>query len=598
MTAIKEVVNKIVDHPKVSLLVIFVLTLAAYSNIFSNDFVLDDYDLVADWPLIQDFRNFPQFFISFIPPDGQPWSYSPIKTFFYAISYHLWGENLLEYHLFSIFIHLISTFVVFKLTSLFLKNSWIAFWTTLLFGLHPVHVESLTHITNSFDTIGILFLLVSYYFYIRSVPYRPLVETFATALSPPHKFDWDKTKNAGGIFNFNYKMSMIFAGLAIFTNELSVSLPLLILVYDLYFRGEKIANIKIAMRTIPFFLLVAFYTMMKWMVLGSWTQSRYLYDSFYLTMLVVFKAWVKYLALSFLPGTLTYNHILSPGIFSLNVNDFDKYAVLSQSFLDPQILLSLIFVVAVFYFAFKIYKNHPVTLFGLSWFFISLLPASQIVPGEIFFAEKYLYTGIFGICLLIAYGLYQLFDERILKLKRYAPTLATSLLLFFVTYYGLKTYVRNRDWKDQITLLKSAVQVNPHSASLYIDLGLAYIDFGSYKEALEQFKKAASLQPDNAHIYFSMAEGYHKLKQYEEELRSLKKAVELNPDFAEAYYNLVGVYDYLGQETETEMNLDKSMELYLKQGHLLEATEGWEAYNGYLLTKDQNSQETDSPDFP
>ena len=58
MISRKDWINK----PQWALGLIFFLVLLAFSNVWGNHFVLEDYSLVADWPLIHDLRNLPRFF--------------------------------------------------------------------------------------------------------------------------------------------------------------------------------------------------------------------------------------------------------------------------------------------------------------------------------------------------------------------------------------------------------------------------------------------------------------------------------------------------------------------------------------------------------
>ena len=183
-----------------SLAVIFCFTILAYSNIFQNQFILDDFDYIVDWPLIQDWKNFPTFFLGYIPPPGQEGIYSPLKTFFHALNYHLFGLNPSGYHIVSILIHGLGILCVYKISALLTNNQRLAFVASLIFGLHPVQVEAITYMTASVDMIGIVFLFASFFYFIKSV-------------------------NAKTFSNTGYSVSIMLAVAAIFTHELAISLP-------------------------------------------------------------------------------------------------------------------------------------------------------------------------------------------------------------------------------------------------------------------------------------------------------------------------------------------------------------------------------------
>ena len=151
-----------------SILAVFLLTAAAYSNIFANQFLMDDWDFIVDWPLIQDWKNFPQFFTGYVPPAGQEGIYSPVKTLFHAVNYSLFGLNPLGYHIVSLVVHLAGILLVYKLSYFFIKDGRVAFFSALLFGLHPVHVEPVTSMTGSVDLIGVLFMFLAFYLYVKA----------------------------------------------------------------------------------------------------------------------------------------------------------------------------------------------------------------------------------------------------------------------------------------------------------------------------------------------------------------------------------------------------------------------------------------------
>jgi protein O-mannosyl-transferase len=205
------VIKALLNNRVCSICIILLLTLAAYSNIFPNDFVLDDFDFIVYWPLIQDWNNLPQFFLGYTPPAGQEGIFSPLKTLVHAINYHLFGLNPLGHHIFSIIVHSTAVFFVYQLSHDFTKNRTVAFLSALFFGLHPVHAGVVSSMTGSVDVLGMLFLFVSFYLYV-------------------------KAQEQGAILNQKYYIgSLIAAFVAIFSHELTLSLPLLCIWYNLCF---------------------------------------------------------------------------------------------------------------------------------------------------------------------------------------------------------------------------------------------------------------------------------------------------------------------------------------------------------------------------
>lgn len=578
---------------KKSCAVVLGLTLLVFSSILANGFFMDDYSFVVEWPLIQDLRNLPRFFVGYIPPEAQGGIYSPLRTLLFALNYAVWGLFPFGYHLFSLAVHGLGTFLVYRLSLLLTRNYLMAFLTALLFGLHPAHGESAGTITGSVDTAGVVLLFAAFYYYVKAVgdEGRLAVGDEVFARPSTQEVPGKEGRSFYGAAWRPYLLSLTLALLAIFTHELAVMLPLLIAFYDLLFRGRRIPGRDLAMRNAPFFFIAVVYVFLKWAVLGSICRGHYLYNSVYLTMLVAVKALAKYIWISFFPLRLTHNHVISKGIFSFGESDFDPQAVLSQSIFDPQVLLSLALLAGILGLAVRCYRKNPFVSFCVGWFFLCLLPTSQIVPSTVYFAERYLYPGSFTFCLLLAYFLHQLFFGHPRGLLAGRPEvgrrLGILLLVLLTAFYALRNVIRSFDGRNQVSVYRAAVRDNPYSAALRNDLGIVYAQAQQFDKAIASFEKAIALKPQNAHFYFSMAQAYFYADRIEEAIRALKRAVGINPDFAEAYFNLASAYGMQGQRDLAREYLRQAKEKYLKQGRILEAGRYMKLLSGYLDPREE-----------
>jgi len=558
-----EKIKKFVSHPIASLACIFCLTFLAYSNIFTNDFVMDDFDFIVDWPLIQNLNNAFRFFAFYIPPDGQIGIYSPLKTLFHALNYALFKTDVFGYHVVSLLIHSAGIFFVYRIASLLTSSlggsafggekKRIAFIAALIFALHPVQTEAITYMTASVDMIGIVFLFAAFFYFARM-----------------------KT-------SCDYPLSILLAVSAVFTHELAVSLPFLFLLYESTLRPGKKQWESIFKKVLPYFLIVILYVLAKFLTLGTIARGGYLYDSFYLTMLVSIKRSSDLILIVFVPFALTVNHIISPGIFSYDMEDFDKFAVLSQSFLDPQVLVSLLAIGVIVYFAFRFYVKKPIILFCVGWFFISLLPVLNIVPSSIYFGERYLYPGLLGFSLLVAILISSLVEGKGARFKKGREFIGFALVFMLVFFYGFRTYVRNFDWQDEVVFYESMAANNQESVFLKRDLGIIYMKNAMPVQAIEILEKASQLKPQDPDILFVLAESYAAAENYKKAKDILEKAVGLNPEFAEGYYNLAVVLAELDQVRRSYGALHKAVDLYQKQNRFLEAYQGEDAFHRYFI---------------
>ena len=541
-------------NSRINIFVIFLLVFLTHINIFGNQFVMDDFDYIVNWPLIHDIRNWPQFFVDFIPHPRQPGIYSPLKTLFHSINYQLFGLNPLGYHVVSLLIHFVCVGLVYFLARRLSGEALTAFFSALIFGLHPLHVESITYMTASIDMIGIAFLFASFYLYVQSCQGR-----------------FNKT---------HYLGSLMLACLAVFTHELAISLPVLFLWYELTLNHAQDTFKSKFSRCAPFFLVVFCYAFCKYLVLGSVTRGEYIHGSFYLTMLVMIKAMAKYVLICVAPFVLTHNQVISRGIYSFDQEDFDPSAVYAQSFFDGPTSSVFFTLVIICYLAVRFYKSKSLAVFCAGWFFISLLPVMNIIPSGVYFAERYLYPGMFAFSFLLAWGLFCLIKKQ--GWMKYA---AVAFVICLTVFYSVRTLWRNRDWRDDMTIFESAVRANPRSALMRTDLGIIYTRYQRPDKAIESFQKALAIRPDNPVTYFAMAEAFIQSGENQKAKEVLQRAVSLNSEYAQAYYNLAGLYALEKNMTEAKINLDKALLFYRKHGQAQEAEQLQKAFEEFFVVR-------------
>ncbi|HPB67586.1 MAG TPA: tetratricopeptide repeat protein [Candidatus Omnitrophota bacterium] len=551
----------IADDPLRALVVCLLLTFLAYSNSLAHDFIIDDFSFIVDWPLIQDLRNFPEFFGPHNQPPGEEGVYSPLKTLMHALNYALWGTDPLGHHLVAIFVLLLSTFYVYRLSFLVTANRLIAFLSAVFFGLHPIHTETAATKTGSVDTTGVLFLFIAFFYYLRA-------RQACTPQTGPASFLWG---------NRDYKLALLFSCLSTFLHELCLIIPLLWVLYELAFPlpRDKGRIQHATLRVLPFFIITVIYIAIKFWLLKDISRGDYLGGSFYLTMLVILKVQVKNCLIMFFPFTLAVKHVISKGIFAVDVWDFDQQAVLQQSILDPQVISSILFLGLIAAATVWAYKNNRLIFFCIGWFYISVLPAANIVPIESFFAERYLYPGSWAFCLLIAYGVFLGLDPektapvpifgRMMPRGQVQNT-AIALLLIITTFYFVRTFLRNRDWRTQLTFFQAEVRANPQSADLFNGLGKAYLQDGQPHKAIEAFQRAVAIQPEMPLYYFSLAEAYTAQKKFPQAEKILLQAIHLAPKYAEAYFNLAIIKILQGDMKSAEDYAARSFNLLLEQG--------------------------------
>ena len=115
--------------------------------------------------------------------------------------------------------------------------------------------------------------------------------------------------------------------------------------------------------------------------------------------------------------------------------------------------------------------------------------------------------------------------------------------------YGLIEYKKNRI-PQAVEKISKAIKINPHVASFYSNIGLAYLAQNSIEKAIESFSKAIELQPNYPEALNNMGIALSEKELITESIEFYNKAIELNPYYAEAFYNLANVLSLIEKRSE------------------------------------------------
>ena len=95
---------------------------------------------------------------------------------------------------------------------------------------------------------------------------------------------------------------------------------------------------------------------------------------------------------------------------------------------NPQAIIGILILSSLLIYAFRI-RNSKLTFFSISWFFVALLPLSNLYPINAYMAEHWLYLPSIGFFLLLSQGLNYLYTNK--NLKVFTAILTITLLIFY-----------------------------------------------------------------------------------------------------------------------------------------------------------------------
>lgn len=521
------------------LLIVVLFGVAAYANTFHLPFNFDDQSSIVGNPIIKNLSNFLS--------SSAGYNYNPRRFVGYlslAVNYRIGELSPFGYHLFNLLVHTVCALLVYRLTFLTFRTprlseigvGWregAAFLAALLFVTHPVQTESVTYIVQRMTSLAALFYLLTVVSYVqgRLVRERENKRGGGSGLSV-REASW-------------YVLALLAAAAAVRTKEITATLPLTILLYELSFFENSTRK----KRAIAAGLIGMVVVALVGIALSSDSLSAFLSEVSEKTketssfsrgdyLLTQFGVIVTYLRLLVLPigQNLDYDYPIYHSLFEPTV-------------LFSFVLLSAILGLALYLIPLSRRWNRPqlcLVTFGIFWFFITLSVESSIIPIEDVIFEHRLYLPSFGIFLAAAGALALL--PRLTPGKYLAVSLVLACLL------GGATWNRNRAWENPITIWSDAAAKSPNKARTHYNLGMALLEAGKTDEAIEELETALRLKPKYttalAHTHLLLGTAYGKKGNYDQAIRHLEPAVQMGPEDSKARYTLATAYEKTGRMDE------------------------------------------------
>ena len=485
------------------------LGLAIYANALNGEFIWDDQDLVRNNMYIKNFSHLPRVFSGKVTSDTDKKSgfFRPLQMLTYMVDYALWGLNVRGYHLTNILLHILAALSLYWLINLILSDNLLALLSGILFLVHPVHSEAVCYISGRADPLALVFMLSCLILYIK------LSSSKNTAL---------------------YILMLLSYALALLSKENSLILPGIILLYH-YGARKQLA----LARFLPLLGMAVAYILLRLTVL------RHLFFDI---------PWSTNL-LQRIPGFFVAitNYVR---IMLLPLNLHMEYANILFPITHPQAITGILIFLFLLIYAFATKKTDRFALFCILWFFIALLPYSNLYPLNAYMAEHWLYLPSIGFLLLIAGGL-----TYIYRRKGRWPIVAATLAASLLAAYSLLTIKQNTYWSKPLTFYKRTLKYTPGNAALHNKLGLAYHNINQLQEAINSYVDTIEIDPGYAEAYVNLGAAYEAIDKTEDAVILYMKAIEANPRLAKAYNNLGKVYYATNRIQEAIASYNKAINI-------------------------------------
>jgi tetratricopeptide (TPR) repeat protein len=543
------------------------IVFTVYANSLESPFLFDDVDNIAENRHIK--INEISYDSLFQAAVKSPISSRWLPNISFALNYYFGGMAVKNYHIINILVHVLCGIVLYCLVLTTLKlplfqteiehPRGVAFFSTLIWLLHPLQTNGVTYIVQRMTSMASLFILLSMLCYVRG----RLQE-----------------KSVSRVLYFS--LCAVSGFMAFASKENSVMLPVMIIGYEVFFlkyQGDREVKRNILLLSLVG-LLVSITVVLLFYYKGnnpfSSILSGYALRDFTLIerLLTEPRVIFHYISLLFLP---------IPGRLNLNY-DF----IVSENLFEPiSTIICILGIVVLAVYSFKKFKRNRLVSFAIFWFLGNLVIESSIVPLEIIYEHRMYLPSIFVIVAIVTL-FYQVFQKKDFRLW--------AVLTIITAVVAILTWQRNLTWKSEVSMWTDVVRKSPNLSRAHVNLGKALIKEGNYATARETLVRAINLDPENGTGYMNLAFvleqqnlpgealrytekalkagnadparihqirglAFAKLNDFQSAIKEMEKALSYNPESAEIYVNSGVIYGRNGNSQKAAEHFRKAFEL-------------------------------------
>lgn len=521
---------------------ILAATFLAYVPTLILGFVFDDHVLIVANDSIRSWRYFPGYFASHIWSFRYPHllsnAYRPFFLTWLRLNDMLFGQRVWGWHLSLVVAHVAVTYLVYLLCLRLTKDTVSAAASALIFGLHPVHVETIAEAAWADQPLSTFFILAA-------------ILTLCRSRQSVRRIQW-------------IAASLCFTAAALLSKESGLVLPVLVSGYVWIYGGAHgrevgqvespiglIARLRSALiAAIPFWAVVLLYIPPRvWALKGfshvvtTLSQAQ---EIFTLPSVLLF-----YLRLLVWPAGLSCYYD-TPYISSLSL----------LGFVAPAAGLLLVAVALAFWHSWTrrdSAEEAKAMAFACLWMALTLLPVLnfRLLPENEIAHDRYLYLASVGFAILVAIALRQATGVAGSFSKRPVGYLLGALVLSLAM--GWATVRQILYWADDITLNFRAHEIAPHNVSATTSLAAAVAQKGMDGAAMALYQQALAIQPTFWRANVNLAYLYYAHGDYPEAARFFETACAADPTDGDQFLYFGMALMRMGQVTEAERAVRTAM---------------------------------------
>jgi protein O-mannosyl-transferase len=477
-------------------------------------------------------------------------NWHPLTWLSLMLDAELFGPGPLGPHLTNVILHAVNTVLLFLLLRRLTGAHWRSALVAALFGLHPLHVESVAWVSERKDVLSGLFFMLTLWAYAQYVScargQEPGERRTSNIEHRTPNAEREESRLAAskrsedGIMHHApryYLLCLFLFALGLMSKPMLVTLPFVLLLLDYWplerfaiydtdscrvlaiHRSLRFTMRRLAWEKVPFFALSAASCVVTFVAQGKAVQPL-AHISLEIRAVNASVSYVRYLYKMFWPVNLAtpYPHhgYWTWGVFGL----------------------SAALILAAVMFAIQLRRKFPFLITGWFWYLGMLVPVIGLVQvGTQAMADRYTYLPLVGVFILLVWGMGAMFERRRL------PTPAIGgLALLVLAVCTARMLDQQQYWKNSGTLFRHTVAVTKNNQIAYNNLGEYYFGQGRLDEAIDNYRKAIQIRPGYDDALNNLGAALAIKGELDEAIARIRESIHYRPDKADAYYNLGNVF--------------------------------------------------------
>lgn len=432
-----------------------------HAPVLLGDFVWDDHAMVAENPELSSLGNIPAMFQrNYFGERANVGLFRPLVNVSLAVDYQLWGgDNAAGYHLTNLLLHLLGGLLFYLFLRRLTARPWFAEAAALLFLVHPAAAEPVGWIVARGDSLAFVLIMATMLFHLMGRK-RPA---------------W-------------HLLALVTYTLALFAKLAAGPLPLLLLLVEWCVRGLQGRDLfrpatlwRYASYAVPILLYAvvrenAMGTLVPHGVGVTWRDV----DSLS-AVTVGFALLFRYAGLFLLPVGMCADYSADPLFVPGEITGIAS---------SPVVFFMAAATVGLVVLAIMIRRRSPWIALGILWFFVALLPVSQVVRIGAVMADRHFYIPSAGGALVLVTLLFSLPRRRVIC--------GVLILISF----ALLTIQREAVWRSDLTMIMDVLSDGnyPQDDEAVNRLGLYRGRAGDLKGEEAAYRRGLELSPGNRYL--------------------------------------------------------------------------------------------------